>query len=389
MNKQFSERVSEIHELAMQATGLSDFGPNDYRAPMEHLLSQYDQEKTPYTEIGRELLLGEMVGRLCGRLRAIDGFKKHPEFAAAPVERPLIIIGMARSGTTALHRLLAHDPQLQSLPLWLAASPMPRPPLAEWADSPLYQATQQGVDRIYGLVPEFRDIHPVGAGMVDECRVITEQTFWACAAASMASAPDYGRWCLETDATYAYRYHRQVLGLIAGGDSRRWLLKCPIHIWGLDALLKVYPDANIVYTHRRVEESLGSTASMVWLLRRMRQEGITPEQVGGHILQLWGRALRKSEELRASIDPARILDISLHDTLSDPLGTVERIYRNFDIPVTEEGMAAMRQFIAADPKAGHGGHRYTPEFFGLTESAVADVIGEACVARNRAICAKR
>jgi hypothetical protein len=224
--------------------------------------------------------------------------------------------------------------------------------------------------------------------MVDECRLITEQTFWACGAASMATAPDYGRWCLETDATYAYRYHRQVLGLIAGGDSRRWLLKCPIHIWGLDSLLKVYPDANIVYTHRRVEESLGSTASMVWLLRRMRQEGITPEQVGGDILRLWGNALRKTEEVRASIDPARILDISLHDTRTDPIGTVERIYRHFDIPVEEAGLAAMRQFIDADPKAGHGGHRYTPEFFGLTERAVADVIGEESVARNRAICAK-
>lgn len=384
MQKFFAERIPAFHEQAMQITGLSDFGPDDYRAPMAHMLTEYD-ERNRFTDVGRELVSRETIGRLCGRLRTFDGLRQHPQSAAAPIEKPLIIVGMARSGTTALHRLIANDPQMQTLPLWLAASPMPRPPLAEWPSSPLYQATRQRVEAIYSLVPEFRDIHPVGAGLADECRVVTEQTFWACGHASMATAPDFGRWCLETDAGYAYRYHRQVLGLIAAGDRRRWLLKCPIHIWGLDALLTTYPDANIVFTHRRVEEAISSTASMVWVLRRIRQQGLTPEQVGREVLQQWSPALQKAERVRASLDPARILDISLHDTRADPVGTVERIYRHFGIAAAEASIGPIRRFVADDPSAGHGGHRYTPAFFGLSRAVVEAAAGDYLV-RNREIC---
>jgi len=380
----FLQRSDEFHELARRATGCDEFGPSDYLQPLQLLLSDYDTHNR-LSEVGEQLLANDIVARLCGRLRAFAGFRQYPAYAAARTQRPLIIVGMARSGTTTLHRLLAQDPRMQWLALWLAASPRPRPPPEAWAAEPLYQRTQERVEAVYRLVPEFRQIHPVAAGLADECRVVTEQAFWGGGLASLGTTPAYADWCLSADASYAYDYHRQVLGLIAGTDPRTWLLKCPIHIWGLDALLRTYPDANIVFMHRDVTQALSSTASMVYLLRKLRDPGALPHQVGREVLRNWGRALLKAETVRVRHPDARILDVGLPELQADPLATAARIYRYFGLDLPANAREPMARFLARDPSAQPGGHRYTAEYFGLSRDAVESAVG-AYLQRNQVIC---
>lgn len=381
----FSQRIHEFHDLARRATGCDDFGPDDYLEPLRLLLADYDAHNH-LSALGEELLQGDIVGRLCGRLRAHAGFRRHPEHLCAGIHRPLIIVGMARTGTTALHRLLAQDSRMQSMPLWLAASPMPRPPIDRWTEDPLYRRTQERVEAVYALVPEFRQIHRVAAGLADECRVVTEQSFWGGGLASIGTTPAYADWCLSADAIPVYRYHRQVLGLIAGGDPRPWLLKCPIHIWGLDSLLQTYPDANLVFMHRDAVQALKSTARMVYVLRRVRDANASAEQVGSEILRNWGRALAKAEAVRARHPEVRILDVGMVELQADPLATVQRIYRHFGMDLTDSAGGSTGRVSAPEPATHPAGPRQAPDSFGLDRDAVENAVG-AYWQRNQAVCA--
>ena len=137
-------RFDELHDLAAKATGMDDFGTSDYVAPLRHLLDDYDRHNN-FPASGEQVIVADLVGQLAGRLFAQSGFKSRPELADAPVEKPLFILGMARTGTTALLRLLSRDPATQSLPLWLAMTPMPRPPRDTWDSHPCYQQVVQGL----------------------------------------------------------------------------------------------------------------------------------------------------------------------------------------------------------------------------------------------------
>lgn len=376
-------RFDELHDLAAKATGMDDFGTSDYVAPLRHLLDDYDRHNN-FPASGEQVIVADLVGQLAGRLFAQSGFKSRPELADAPVEKPLFILGMARTGTTALLRLLSRDPATQSLPLWLAMTPMPRPPRDTWDSHPCYQQVVQGLAQLHEMSPEFKRIHPMAADEPDECRVVLTQSLWSPTMASLASAPSYADWCLTSDARYAYCYYRRVLGLIAAGNNSRWLLKCPTNLWGLDALLDVFPDANIVFTHRDVVTSMNSTASMVYHVRRMRDPDITPEKAGRELLANWGRALDKAEKVRQRHDSSRFFDVHVSQIQSDPLGTVERIYRHFDMPFPEQTRAALAHHSAGDPRMGHGDHQYANTDFGFTAEDVKAAVGEYHE-RNRAV----
>jgi hypothetical protein len=288
----------------------------------------------------------------------------------------LIIIGMVRTGSTALLKLLASDPANQSLTYWLGNTPMPRPPRETWESNPWYQATVKGLDEFYQRSPQFWNIHEMIADQADECRIVIDHTFWSSGLSTTATVPNYTDWCIKGDARYAYRYHRKVLGLIAGGDSRRWILKDPSHLYGLDSLLDIYPDACIVFTHRDIMTSMASGASLVLEVRRMRDAQIDMIRHGREQLSQWGRVLDKTEKVRAQHDPARFFDVHMNQIRSDPLGTAEAIYGHFGIPFGDRSRHAMVQHLAIDTTPRPGVHEYSAAEFGLTEKDVYAGIGD-------------
>ena len=243
-------QFEHLHERAIQATALRDFGPGDYIAPMKRLLADYDAHAS-FTAIGQQMIEAQLVGALITRLIAQQGFTLHPELLHTPIARPIVIVGMMRSGSTALLRLLAQDPDVQWLPPWLASAPMPRPPRESWAANPWFRHSAAVFEQLNRLSANFERMHPMAADEPDECRLAIDHTFWSPGLATMATAPEYAQWCLECDASFAYRRYRQVLGLISGGNTQRWVLKDPCHLWGLDALLNVFPDACVVWTAPR------------------------------------------------------------------------------------------------------------------------------------------
>jgi hypothetical protein len=371
----FLSQFDAFHDMAAKATGLNDFGSDDYHEPMRLLLGEYDR-RVQFNPVGTGMIVGETVGRLVGRLMTEQGLKSNPASVNAPITRPLVVIGMARTGTTALQRLLSQDPALQSLPLWLGSMPMPRPPRETWESNPCFQQVTQGLEQMYALSPEIRTIHPMAAGEPDECRFALNHSFWAPDSSTTAVIPEYANWVLNGDASYAYRYYRRVLNLIATGDSRRWLLKDVCHLFNLDSFLDAFPDACIVHTHRDPITSLTSVTSLIYLLRKIRECNVDPVEHGKLVLDTWSPALDKAERLRRKHDPARFFDVHNDEINADPLGAVERIYRHFDLPVSDEARQAWSKRVRTDPTSGHGAHHYKSEDFGLTREAVYGSVGE-------------
>ena len=190
-------------------------------------------------------------GALAARLFSEAAWQANPGYAQVRIDRPVFVTGLPRTGTTALHRLLAADPAHQGLAMWLAEVPQPRPPREAWPADPVFQYIQAACERHHAEHPEFMAVHYVAADQVEECWQLLRQSMRSISWECLAHLPTYSAWLAVQDWTDAYRRHRRNLQLIGLPEAgRRWVLKNPSHLFALDALLAVYPDALVIQTHR-------------------------------------------------------------------------------------------------------------------------------------------
>ena len=211
--------AEELHAAASRVTGLDDFGPDDYGDGLAELIASYerDADLTPRGEkVARAMLRGALAARLCSEA----GWRAYPEHAQVRLARPLFVTGLPRTGTTALHRLLAADPAHQGLELWLAEAPQPRPPRDTWADNPVFRYIQAGCERHHVEHPEFMGVHYMAADQVEECWQLLRQSMRSVSWECLAHLPSYSAWLRTQDWTGAYRRHRRNLQLIGLGTER-------------------------------------------------------------------------------------------------------------------------------------------------------------------------
>lgn len=362
--------VVDLHASATKVCGLTDFGPDDYSEPLGVLLESYRRD-ADLTELGSKMNRYFLRGALVARALSEASWRAHPTYADTPVARPIFVTGLPRTGTTALHRLLAADPGHQALEMWLTEFPQPRPPRETWAGNPIYQQIDAGFARHHLENPEFMGLHYMTAAEVEECWQLLRQTVKSIAYESLAYLPTYSQWLQGQDWTNAYVRHRQNLQLIGLGDQRRWILKNPSHLFALDALLAVYPDALIIQTHRDPVTVLASSCSLSEHTTKGWSNTFYGKVIGETQLELWSRGLREFTTARARHNPAQFIDVDFADLRADPLGTVESIYRAFGIEFTDAARAAM---TALDEESRSGDrkpvHRYELAEYGLTENQV-------------------
>jgi Sulfotransferase family len=343
--------ADELHAAATALTGLADFGADGYRDGLAVLLESYarDASLTPKgTRVARAMIRGALTARLFSEA----GWARYPEHADAGIDRPLFVIGLPRTGTTALHRLLTADPAHQGLQAWLAEVPQPRPPRETWAADPVFQAIQAGFDRHHVSHPEFMAVHYMAADQVEECWQLLRQSMRSVAFECLAHLPGYAAWLRGQDWTGAYRRHRHNLQLIGLPDrGRRWVLKNPSHLFALDALLRVYPDALVIQTHRDPRTAIASVCSLAAQATAGWSTTFRGAVIGRDQLETWATGLEQFTEARARHDPARFCDIEYDDFVINPLSTVESVYQRFGLPLSGRAMDAMR---ALSEQAGGG-----------------------------------
>ncbi|TQF65718.1 sulfotransferase [Rhodococcus spelaei] len=365
--------VEDLHASATRMTGLTDFGVDDYTEALGVLLDSYarDEDLTPLgSKMSRVFLRGALVARLLSEA----AWKANPEHADVKIERPIFVTGLPRTGTTALHRLLTVDPAHQGLEMWLTEMPQPRPPRETWESNPVFAGIEAKFSQHHVEHPEFMGVHYMSAAEVEECWQLLRQTFKSVSYECLANLPTYSKWLEGQDWTNAYARHKKNLQLIGLPDQdRRWVLKNPSHLFALDELMAVYPDALVIQTHRPPSTIIPSVCSLAEQATEGWSNKFTGEVIGRGQLELWARGLETFTAARAKYDPAQFVDVDFGDFHADPLGTVEGIYSRFGIPLSSGAQQNM-EALHAESQTGDRKpvHRYTLEEYGLTEAEVQE-----------------
>ncbi|NMN98960.1 sulfotransferase family protein [Antrihabitans stalactiti] len=363
--------IEDLHASATKITGLTDFGNPSYLEGLTVLLESYERD-AQLTPLGRKVARSFLRGALVARSLSEVGFAQHPESAAVRIERPIFVTGLPRTGTTALHRLLTADPSHQGLEMWLTEFPQPRPPRDSWNDNPVFRRLDDAFTRHHIDNPEFMGVHYMSASEVEECWQLLRQSAKSISYECLAYLPTYSAWLAGQSWTDAYARHKQNLQLIGLGDrDRRWVLKNPSHLFALDALMEVYPDALVIQTHRATETAMASACSLAAHATAGWSDHFTGDVIGRSQLDLWSRGLHSFTEARKRYPAEQFIDVEYRDFVQDPQGTVSSIYSHFDLPLTDSASSAMAEMHAESRSGGRKpAHQYTLDDFGLTSADI-------------------
>lgn len=374
----FSAAYDRLHEAVAAALGGADFGAPDYQAGLRVLLDSmtYDVNFTPR---GREIAWGQVSEVLASRAIAFRSMAENPGFDRHAIRKPVVITGVPRTGSTALHKLLAVDPQFQGPEKWLLSAPKPRPPRDTWERDPAFQQDLERMRVRYAETPQLRAAHELVAEDVEECLWIQRQSFvsnfWTC---SWSSA-SYDAWWRSEGEHASYQYLYRVLQLIGHREpDRRWLLKNPSHILHLDRLFEVMPDAKVIQTHRDPAKAVPSLCALlmqVFPLVEIGRADLRARLLGARETGKWAKAVADAQVLRRS-HGGQILDVVHEDFHADPIGVVRRIYRFLDLELASDVAQAMERRAQAAPELRHGAHRYRAEDFGLREDEIRERFGD-------------
>lgn len=369
--------IEQLHEAATAGTGLDDFGDGSYLEALGVLVDSYAGE-ADLTQVGADYHFGALVGALCARLFSQAAWTQNPGYSEVNIERPVIITGVARTGTTALNRLLCAPPDHQGLDLWLANVPQPRPPRETWPDHPVYQMIDARVKESPYSREEFAHIHFVAADAPEECDMLSQQSLMGNMWVSTAHVPTYAEWLAGQDWTAALERNRANLQLIGMTEpDNRWVLKNPGHLHSLDELLTVYPDALVIWTHRDPQVCVPSICSVLEKLVPGMSDTHQGAALGQSQLDYYATGVEKAMAARARHGEAQFIDVYYDDFVADPMSAVERVYDRLGVTMSD----AARTAIGVADEASHladrkPNHSYQLSDYGLAAEQVSERFGD-------------
>ena len=367
----FADAEDWLLGAARDVTGLSDFGDfddDDAHEGLRVLLRSYDED-ADLSPVGRQMAASAVVSALSTRLASEEGWKQNPEARDVAIKGPVVIVGLPRTGTTALQRMLCAVDSKQGLELWLAQHPQPRPSEAAREQDPAYRRCREALAAQHKAAPELSAIHTMQADAVDECWHLFRQSFASVTFECIARVSGYARWWRDCEMRPAYRRWLQNLQLIGLRDpQKRWVLKDPSHLFAPGALLKTLPDALVVMTHRDPARTIPSVCSLNAAARGMADRAPDDKALGREQLALWERGIRRTLAAREE-HPERFLDVHFGELRSDPLGVLRRIEARLGGELTPRDEAALSAWLEAQPRTPH---HYEAERFGLTPGAIRE-----------------
>lgn len=360
------EAEGPLHESAASLVGFHDFGGDEYLEGLRALLRSADQD-ADLSAAGRQSYAGIVVTALMGRLASERARNLNPAYRDISIEAPVVILGLPRTGTTALHRMLCAAQENQGLELWLAQHPLPRPERSLWADHPAYRNCVSQLDAQHAAAPEMASIHAMAADAVDECWNLLRQSFTSVTFECLGRVRGYASWWQNCDMGPAYQRWADNLRLIGLTDAdKRWILKDPSHLFAPESLLATLPDATIVMTHRDPVRSIPSVCSLTAAARFVNDRVPDGELLGREQLELWARGIGRMMEARQR-QPERFVDVHFHEFMKEPLLVVRRIYERLGVKLEPRAERAMQQWLAENPSRPH---RYEAADFGLTNAGI-------------------
>ncbi len=371
----WSGDVAEVIDVATGGAGLAG---EDIEGPLAVLLHACAEEAN-LSLLGRLGLRWDTL-RLLGnlaRLRAEEA--RAPSILEEPIAAPLIITGLPRSGSTFFHRLLIADPGAVAPLVWQTIYPYPEPGARRDRRA---QQVDRTLRRFAWFAPALRSVHPLDSRAPQECTEITAQVLQSLRFETMYDIPTYKAWLQARGHLAAYRFHKRFLQhLQHQGQRGRWVLKCPDHVFALDALRSVYPDARVVFLHRDPLKVLPSVAQLTEILRAPFTRRLDRRAIGRMVVEDWvrGAGLMLREARAPGFPPGQVLHLRYRDVVQRPIEAVERLYAHFGLDLAAPARAAMQRLVAAQPRGGYGENHYSFAAHGIDPDELrtrfADYVG--------------
>ena len=367
--------ATDLIETAKRRCRLDDFGGGDFFEGLSRLLESC-QDEARLNLIGKIALKTDILETLCARLKMERDRQLYPNIARQEIREPVFIVGLPRSGTSLLHRLLSADPEHRCPLMWEVRSPSP-PTRAQ--EKRRIQRAAQSCNFFNWLVPTFRYAHAIGAEVPQECVSLMTPTFLSDQFDAMYYVPSYRAWFFRQDLRPAYEYHRRFLQQLQFRQAaHRWILKAPTHMFAIPALLSVYPDALFVQTHRTPVDSMASVSSLVTILRSAFSDAVDSVTVSREAIHYWSETMKKFLPERDRLPNNRICDVQYDQIRREPIRAVRQIYEYFGWSLSREAERRMRLLVAGQAKRQSANHRYDLSQFGSSAGAVFGVFETYC-----------
>jgi hypothetical protein len=359
------DRVALL-DAAVEKTGLYDFGP-DYFVGALDMLCRSAEEDLDLNPVGRRNLWFQILDHLTQRLRFVDLWTRQPEILDEPIEKPIFIVGLPRSGTTFLQQLLALDKEMRVTPFWEQLGPLPdhdaaiRPP----DDAPMIERARRDIEGLQNHAPGLLAMHQLAVDAPEEEIYLLGPAFASMVYEWVYILPQFADWYAKADHTEGYRFFRQILQALQwmrGGG--RWLLKAPQHMEQIKPLMAVFPDALFVETLRDPVTAAISNASLSGYGQRIRTDHPNPHAAGQSCMVIIERLVSSLLADQPHDDP-RFLPVHFAALMADPLCEVRRVFDAAGMALTPETEARMAAYVEANSQSGHNGNSYAPEDFAI------------------------
>lgn len=354
--------VDSLIKTATKNTGLSDFGSHDWIEPFHILVKSLDEE-ADLNLMGRILTRSDILMYLEARLRVEDAYKQHPEIEAVELAPLIQICGPGRSGTSALQNLLAHDPDNGTTLHWEAMFPGPPPEAATYRTDPRIALADQRLKQWIRVTPEIESIHEFGGDMPTEITQITAISFQSVWLIFCGLKPSYDAYLKTLSPIPALNYAKRVLKLLQWKNPRkRWLVKSPELLVHLPSVFQVFPDSHVIWMHRDPLKTVPSGVSLMGTVLWMRSDKGLDDKVMEHVTNpagLAGLNDRVMEQMdRGDFPVDRLHHAHYLDLITEPLATVEALYRDMGIAMLDASRDAMAGYLKDNPRESRPAHQY-------------------------------
>lgn len=358
-------------DAAHEATGIADFDSNTWREGFDVLVGDVNAHIDNYSEGGLARVKNDIVHYLKGRLKVSDYLAKNPELLDRPVERPVFVMGVPRTGTTLMSNLLAADPARRSPLTWEIDDPVP--PVASSAmltQDPRALARLEAEKAALAANPAMGKYYRGSAVYPNECVFFMAHDFKTLMIESKGALPAYKEFIFSCDMTSAYEYHKRFLQVLQHHAGGVWNVKKPSHSLWLDTILKVYPDARIVWTHRDPFTATGSLMSVISLSHRGHMGKVDTEWLAKDYPWQAAEHANRIMDFRDRHGEDRIIDVHYADIVNDPVGETKKLYARLGDEWTAEAEAGVQGWVDANPQDKFGRHEYKLDQFGVTKASL-------------------
>jgi len=355
-SRQVELSVDAVLAAAAARTGLEDFGPPDFTERLGLWLAEMNADEDR-TGLGRLTMFGDCTRYAANRLRVLDLLARHPEIHDVEIRRPIIVVGLPRSGTTHLLNLLAADQRLRSLPLWESYEPVADEGEAPGPNGvdPRWQRCQQAWEGMQLTAPHAVAMHPMAPDHIHEELELENSDFSSYHPEWVSRCPGWRDYYLAHDQTPHYRWMLTNLKILQWRRPReRWVLKSPQHLEQLGPLLSTFPDATIVVTHRDPVSVIQSAATMMTYSARLSYHHTRPDYYIDYWRDRIRRLLASSVRDRHLVPAERSYDVAFHEFMANDMATVEHIYQVAGLPMTDTARRQIDTYLSEHPRGRDG-----------------------------------